>query len=104
MCTPSKSTEAWVLAAIWPEGNVVRRDDWECRPNPEGQLAALPKHRKFRKRPDDYRRRQREITEAWLEVSARLTEAARFEAEFLAVAEGAGARPIVPSEFMDVQS
>ena len=84
LCTPSKSTEAWVLAAIWPEGNVVRRDDWECRHNPDGQLAAMPKDRRFGKRPDDYRRRQREITEAWPEVSARLTEAARFEAELLA--------------------
>ena len=83
LCTPSKSTEAWVLAAIWPEGDVVRRDDWECRPNPEGQLAALPMHRRFRKRPDDYRRKQGDMERAWPEVSARLTEAARFEAEFL---------------------
>ena len=84
LCTPSKSTEAWVLAAIWPEGNVVRRDDWECRLDPEAQLAALPRHRRFRKRPGDYRRLRREITEAWPAVSARLTEAARFEAELLA--------------------
>ena len=84
LCTPSKSTEAWVLAAIWPKGSVVRRDDWECRPNPEGQIAALPRSRRFRKHTDDYRRLQRKITEAWPAVSARLTEAARFEAEFLA--------------------
>ena len=83
LCTPSKSIEAWVLAAVWPEGNVVRRDDWECRPNPEGQLAALPMHRRFRKRPDDYRRKQGDMEKAWPEVSAWLTEAARFEAEFL---------------------
>ena len=83
LCTPSKSIEAWVLAAVWPEGDVVRRDDWECRPNPEGQLAALPMHRRFRKRPDDYRRKQGDMERAWPEVSARLTEAARFEAEFL---------------------
>ena len=84
LCTPSKSIETWVLAAIWPENDVIRRDDWECRPNPEGQLAALPGHRRFKKRPDDYRRKQSEIAKAWPEVSARLTEAARFEAEFLA--------------------
>ena len=84
LCTPSKSIEAWVLAAIWPENNVVRRGDWECRPDPEGQLAALPKRRRFEKRPDDYRRRQSEIEKAWPQVSERLTEAARFEAEFLA--------------------
>ena len=83
LCTPSKSIEAWVLAAVWPEGNVVRRDDWECHPNPEGQLAALPMHRRFRKRPDDYRRKQGDMERAWPEVSARLTEAERFEAEFL---------------------
>ena len=83
LCTPSKSIEAWVLAAVWPEGNVVRRDDWECHPNPERQLAALPMHRRFRKRPDDYRRKQGDMEKAWPEVSARLTEAARFEAEFL---------------------
>ena len=84
LCTPSKSTEAWVLAAIWPENDVVRRDDWECRHDPEAQIAALPLSRRFRKRPVDYRRLQREITEAWPTVSARLTEAARFEAELLA--------------------
>lgn len=58
--------------------------DWECRPNPEDQLAALPIHQRFRKRPEDYRGKQAEITEAWPKVSARLTEAARFETEFLA--------------------
>ena len=84
LCTPSKSIEAWVLAAICPKNKVVRRHDWECRPNPEGQFAALPIHHRFSKHPDDYRGKQAEITEAWPQVSARLTEAARFEAEFLA--------------------
>ena len=84
LCTPSKSTEAWVIAAIWPEGNVVQRADWECRPNPEGQLAAMPKRRRLKKRPSDYQRRASELTKAWPSVSARLTEAAHFEAEFLA--------------------
>ena len=84
LCMPSKSIEAWVLAAVWPEGNVVQRDDWECRRNPEGQLAALPIHQRFRKHVGDYRRKQSEIEAAWQNVSARLTEAARFETEFLA--------------------
>ena len=84
LCTPSKSMEAWVLAAVWPENREVRRDDWECHPNPEGQLGALPKRRRFGKHPDDYRSRQGKMEQAWPKVSARLTEAARFEAEFLA--------------------
>ena len=84
LCTPSKNIEAWVLAAVWPENNVVRRDDWECHSDPEDQLKALPKHRRFGKHQDDYRRKQSEIKEAWLTVSARLTEGARFKKEFLA--------------------
>ena len=84
LCTPSKSIEAWVLAAVWPENDIARRDDWECRRNPEGQLGALPGHRRFKKRLDDYLHKQSEIEKAWPKVSARLTEAARFEEEFLA--------------------
>ena len=90
LCTPSKSTEAWVIAAIWPENNVVRRADWECRPNPEGQLAALPKQLRFEKRPSDYRRRESALTEAWPTVSARLTEAGRFDEEFRAAVGAVG--------------
>ena len=84
LCTPSKNIEAWVIAAIWPENNLVRQDDWECRANPEGQLAVLPKDRKFKKRPDDYRRIEDELASAWPSVAARLTEAERFESEFRA--------------------
>lgn len=83
-CTPSKSMEAWVLAAIWPDGPVIRRKDWECRGNPEEQLGALPRPRRFKKRPEDYRSKQSEIAAEWPNVSARLAEAARFETEFRA--------------------
>lgn len=79
-----KSIETWVLAAVWPNNELVRRSDWECHHHPEGQLGTLPKARRFRKRQDDYRRKQVEIEKAWSNVSARLTEAARFEAELLA--------------------
>ena len=83
LCTPSKSIEAWVLAAICPSNNLVRRSNWECRLNPEGQLTTLPKQIRFNKSIHDYRHRQNEITQAWPTVSSRLTEAARFEREFL---------------------
>ena len=84
LCMPSKSTEAWVLAAMWPENKMVRRSDWECRANPESQLAALPGGRRFKKHQDDYRRIASKLTKAWPSVSTSLTEAARFESEFLA--------------------
>ena len=90
LCTPSKNTDAWMIAAICPENNVVRRADWECRPNPAGQLAALPKQQRFEKRPSDYRRRESALTKAWPTVSARLTEAARFEKEFRAAVAAVG--------------
>ena len=84
LCTPSKSMEAWVLAALCPDLELVQGDDWECRDNPEGQLATLPVGRRFKKRPDDYESRQDQLTTMWPTVSARLEEAARLEEEFLA--------------------
>lgn len=84
LCTPSKSMEAWVLAAIWPDNPVIRRKNWECQTNPERQLGALPKARRFKKHQEDYRSKQSEIAAEWPNVSARLTEAARFETEFRA--------------------
>lgn len=84
LCMPSKSTEAWVLAAMWPENDMVRRCDWECRADPEVQFKRLPKGRRFKKRQDDYRRIASKLTKAWPSVSTSLTEAARFESEFLA--------------------
>ena len=84
LCTPSKSMEAWVLAALCPDNSVVKRDDWECHAEPELQLSTLPKPVRFRKRPDDYRRRQSRMTSAWPHVSARLTEAERFDQELRA--------------------
>ncbi len=84
LCTPSRSIETWVLAAVCPHNNLVQRDDWECHHHPESQLGALPRARRFKKRPDDYRRKQTEIEQEWSNVSARLTEATRFEAEVLA--------------------
>ena len=84
LCTPSKSIEAWVLAAIWPENSLVQRADWECRANPEAQFAALPRRRRITKRQEDYRGIAPVLTEAWPTISARLTEAQRFKAEFVA--------------------
>lgn len=84
LCTPSKSMESWVLAALCPDNSVVRRVDWECHSDPEGQLGTLPKPTRFSKSQADYRRRQNALSGAWPDVAARLTEAARFEQELRA--------------------
>ena len=84
LCTPSKSTEAWVIAAVWPTNPLILRGNWECHEDPERQLGALPKRRRFEKAVRDYRGKQDVMTAAWPAVSANLAEAARFEREFLA--------------------
>ena len=83
LCTPSKSIEAWMVAAVWPDNSVVQRSDWECRPNPGGQLGALPKARRFGKNPDDYGRKVGEVVRSWPSLTSRLSEAKRFSTEFL---------------------
>ena len=83
LCTPSKSIDTWVLAAVCPENREVRRDDWECNLNPAGQLSALPKAVRFGKNVVDYRNRRDIVSENWHAVVARLSEAARFEADLL---------------------
>ena len=52
--------------------------------DPERQLGALPKRRRFAKAVRDYRGKQDVMTAAWPAASANLAEAARFEREFLA--------------------
>ena len=84
LCTPSMSIETWIIAAVCPTNRMVRRGDWECNRNPEGQLGTLPLTQRFRKAVADYRDRQDQITLAWPNLVATLTEAARFEKEFLA--------------------
>ena len=65
LSTPSKNIEAWVVAAVWPDNSLVRRPNWECRSNPEDQLAQLPKVRRFEKHEDDYKRKEKEIQNGW---------------------------------------
>src|SRR5206468_4098251 len=48
LCTPSKSVEAWVVAALFPNDMSVTRGI-ECWPNPESRLAQLPHDQRIRK-------------------------------------------------------
>ena len=84
LCIPSKSMDAWVVVALWPDNVVVARGDWECRNDPGAQLSALPKGRKLSKTRMDYERRATDIANGWPNVPSTLTEAARFRSEFLA--------------------
>ncbi|MBI4679364.1 MAG: hypothetical protein HY748_17450 [Elusimicrobia bacterium] len=84
LCTPSKSMEAWVLAALFPTDGAVVCGGLECLPDPEGRLGQQPKKIRVHKTVSDYRRRMADISKAWGNLRASLTEADRFSSEFLA--------------------
>jgi hypothetical protein len=86
LCLPSKATEAWLLAALLPEGD-VRLVGLECNMNTEGMLASLPKSQRVKKSKPEYEKHAATITQAWAQVICRSSEQARqFEADMRAVA------------------
>jgi hypothetical protein len=85
LCTPSKSMEAWVVAALFPIDTSVLHGI-ECLPHPENRLGQQPASRRIQKRSEDYKNHFEELKNAWPSLAASLTEAGRFQNEFLALA------------------
>lgn len=86
LCTPSKCTEAWVVAVFFPhDGQMIKRG-WECHPSPERRLGQQPKSQRFAKSWANYQARAVVIQEEWPRIVKRLTDARRFQDEFTAVA------------------
>lgn len=83
LCTPSKSTEAWVMAAVFPKDKEVVKPGWECYPKPENRLGQQAKAKRFAKHQQDYATRRYELQAGWPSVVARLTEARRFQNDFM---------------------
>lgn len=86
-CTPSKALETWLLVGLFPDDNVVQReDDIECREAPETILQGKPKKKRLvtsgRKDVDKYREVASEFAGSWDSVTSRCSEAARFENDF----------------------
>jgi hypothetical protein len=84
ICMPSKSTEAWVVAALFPNDRSVLADI-ECFPNPQSRLAQQSAKSRISKSVRDYRSKASDFVAAWPRLSGPLTEALRFETEFLSV-------------------
>jgi len=86
LCTPSKSTEAWVLCSLYPADRLVTAGSLECYPTPHLQLQAKPVRGRLvsggKKLLDVYRRRASETTKAWPATRTACTEADRFSTEF----------------------
>jgi len=85
VCMPSKSTEAWVVAALFPSDQAMVQGI-ECFASPELRLAQQPAAVRIRKKKKEYQSRAKELEQAWPRISApeALVEAFRFQAEFLA--------------------
>jgi hypothetical protein len=86
LCTPSKSTEAWVLTALYPDDPVVMSGNIECYATPHLQLQAKSMKGRMvtggKKIPRMYRQRGPGIYTGWPQVRARCTEAERFSIDF----------------------
>lgn len=84
LCTPSKNIEAWVMAVFFPEDKEMVKYGWECHPKPDNRLGQQPVRKRFAKNQPDYAARKSELQAGWPTVVARLTEARRFQNDFLA--------------------
>lgn len=82
-CTPSKSTEAWMVWLFCRGDRELNRyrETWECYTQPVNRLAQQPKKLRFVKKEADYQRRSAAIEKGWPELVESLSQAARFDAE-----------------------
>jgi len=85
ICMPSKSTEAWVVAMLFADDQAMTQGI-ECYVNAESRLAQQPKAKRLRKKKRDYLGRAEQFVAEWPRVAVHgaLTEAHRFQSEFLA--------------------
>lgn len=93
ICMPSKSTEAWVVASLFPNDQAMQQGI-ECHADAESRLGQQPKAKRIRKRKRDYENRTADFKEAWpdLVTPGALGEALRFQEDFLRVVAAEGAR------------
>lgn len=78
LCTPSKSTEAWVLAALFPNDAAVLGGNLECLQHPENRFGQQPIESRVYKTKSDYDSHTDSLREAWPTVTEICTEARRF--------------------------
>jgi len=87
LCTPSKSTEAWVLAALYPQDASVVGGALECFDFPANLLGAKPAGERLvrsgKKDRERYEARKQNMANGWPQVRQVCTEAERFSVDFL---------------------
>lgn len=83
LCTPSKSCETWVIAALFADDAVMMRKRWECHLKPESRLGTKPKAMRVTKSKAGYEAVQEKISAAWPRLRMELSEAGRFSDDFV---------------------
>jgi len=69
LCTPSKSTEAWVVASLFPNDIAVGKGI-ECYRDPESRLGQQKANNRIRKRKRDYEDRSKDFQLAWPKLAS----------------------------------
>ena len=85
VCIPSQSTEAWVVALLFPTDQAIAQGI-ECYAKPESRLGQQPAAVRIRKKKCDYLSRSTDFEQEWPRIATRTAvgEAFRFQMEFLA--------------------
>ena len=86
VCVPSKSSEAWVVASLFPaEAAVGAGPIFECHANPESRLGVQKKSHRITKSQRGYENNADKLRAAWPSIAGTrgLPQARRFQAEML---------------------
>lgn len=86
LCIPSKSSEAWLAAAIFPENRDLL-NNLECSLNMEGRLGQLPKGQRIKKKVREYQSFDSTIKNRWSTVREKCSHADLFHLETDAIAQ-----------------
>jgi hypothetical protein len=77
LCVPSKSSEAWLAAAVLPTDHAVLAGI-ECDLHPEARLGQLPKDQRIQKSRRAYQEHAPTTKSQWPRVEAACSQALRF--------------------------
>jgi len=86
LCTPSKSIDTWVVAALFPTDPMVLDGNHECRSHGQQPLRL-----RIEKSQSAYQTHGATLTEAWLTVTEICAEAQRFGEDFRTAVQTADA-------------
>ena len=83
-CTPVESTDAWVLAAFFPNNNLIKNGQLECRLGTFRILETQKREKRIKKTTSDYLEKVAEkFQQRWSQVCQLSFEASRFSDDLM---------------------